>query len=96
MQRYNGENFCKEIKSQVAKTPTTKSSGIGISFERELLMKGLIDEVGDNKVFSEGKLNSLFEKWSALNTSIVDNLIHDVKVSLGGGGYVDNILKLKK
>ena len=35
------------------------------------------------------------EKWSALSTSTEDNLIHDAKVSLGGDGYVDSILKLK-
>ena len=85
-----------EIRSQAAKTPTAKASAIGIAVGEELLMKGLIDEAGDGRVLSERKLDSIFEKWSALNTSTVDNLIHDAKVSLGGGGYVDNILKLKK
>ena len=59
-------------------------------------MKGLIDEAGDGRVLSEHELDLIFEKWSALSTSTVDNLIHDAKVSLGGGGYVDSILKLKK
>ena len=85
-----------EIKSQVAKTPTAKASAIGIAVGKELLMKGLIDEAGDGRIFSECELDSVFEKWSVLSTSIVDNLIHDAKVSLGGGGYVDSILKLKK
>ena len=85
-----------EIRSQVAKTPTAKASAIGIAVEKELLMKGLIDEVGDGRVLLERELDSIFEKWSALSTSIVDNLIHHAKVSVGGGGYVDNILKLKK
>ena len=85
-----------EIKSQVAKTPTAKTSAIGIAVRKELLMKGLIDEAGDGRVLSKRELDSIFEKWSALSTSTVDNLIHDAKVSLGGGGYVGSILKLKK
>ena len=85
-----------EIKSQVAKTPTAKASAIGIAVGKELLMKGLIDEAGDGRMLSKRELDSIFEKWSALSTSIVDNLIHDAKVSLGGGGYIDIILKLKK
>ena len=85
-----------EIRSQVAKTPTAKASAIGIAVGKELLMKGLIDEAGDGRVLSERELDSIFEKWSALSTSTMDNLIHDAKVSLGGGGYVDSILKLKK
>ena len=88
--------ICDEIRSQVAKTPTAKVSAIGIAVGKEFLMKGLIDEAGDGRVLSERELDSIFEKWSALNTSTVDNLIHDAKVSLGGGGYVDSILKLKK
>ena len=59
-------------------------------------MKGVIDEAGDGKVLSKGELNLVFEKWSTLSTSTVDNLNHHAKVSLGGGGYIDNILKLKK
>ena len=85
-----------EIKNQVAKTPTAKASAIGIAVGWELLMKGLIDEAGDKKVLTEHKLDTVFEKWSALSSSTMDNLIHDAKVSLGGGGYVDSILKLKK
>ena len=85
-----------EIRSQVAKTTTAKASAIGIAVGKELLMKGLIDEAGDGRVLSERELDSIFEKWSALSTSTVDNLIHDAKVSLGGSGYVDSILKLKK
>ena len=51
-------------------------------------MKGLINEDGDRKVLSELELNSILEKWAALSLSIVENLIYDAKVSLGGGGYV--------
>ena len=89
------EQICDEIKNQVAKTPTAKASAIGIAVGRELLMKGLTDEAGDKKVLSKHELDSVFEKWSVLNTLIVNNLIHDAKVSLGGAsGYIDSILKL--
>ena len=59
-------------------------------------MKSLINEDGDGKVLSELELNSILERWAALSSSAVENLIYDAKVSLSGGGYVDNILKLKK
>ena len=59
-------------------------------------MKGLIDEDGNEKAFSEEELNLIFEKWSSLSSSTLNNLIHDARVSFGGGGYVDNILKPKK
>ena len=90
------EQIHDEIKTQVTKTPTAKVNAIGIALGRELLMKGLIDEAGDGKVLSECELDSIFEKWSALSTSTMDNLIHNAKVSFGGGGYVGIILKLKK
>ena len=86
----------EEIKVQIVKTPSTKASTIEIAVEKELLMKGLINEDGDGKVLLELELNSILEKWAALSSSTVENLIYDAKVSLSGGGYVDNILKLKK
>ena len=86
----------EEIKTQVAKTPSAKASAIRIAVGKELLMKGLINEDEDGKVLSELELNYILEKWAALSSSIVENLIYDAKVSLGGGGYVDSILKLKK
>ena len=82
--------------AQVAKTPTAKANATEVAVGKELLMKGLIDEDGNGKAFSEDELNLIFEKWSSLSSSILNNLIHDARVSLGGGGYVDNILKLKK
>ena len=90
------EQICNDIKMRVARMPIAKTSAIGIAVGRELLMKGLIDEAGDGKVLYELELDSVFKKWSALSTSIVDNLIHDAKMSLEGGGYVDSILELKK
>ena len=84
------------VKAQVAKTPTAKVSAIGIVVERELLMKGLIDEDGNWKVLLEKELNQIFEKWLSLSFSTLNNLIHDARVTLGGRGYMDYILKLKK
>ena len=78
------------------KTPSAKASTIGIAVGKELLMKGLINEDGDGKVLSELELNSILERWVALSSSTVENLIYNAKVSLSGGGYVDSILKLKK
>ena len=59
-------------------------------------MKGLINEDGDGKLLSESELSFVLEKWSALSSSTVENLIYDAKLCLSGGGYVDSILKLKK
>ena len=56
------EQIQDEIKTQVAKTPTTKSSTIGIAVGRELLLKGLIYEAGDGKVLTENELDLVFEK----------------------------------
>ena len=73
-----------------------KASAIGTAVGKELLMKGLINKDGDGKLLSESELNSVLEKRSALSSSTVENLIYDAKLCLSGGGYVDNILKLKK
>ena len=84
------------VKAQVAKTPTAKASAIGMFVGRELLMKGLINEDGNSKVLSEEELSQIFEKWSSLSSLTLNNLIHDARVTLGGSGYVDSILKLKR
>ena len=59
-------------------------------------MKGLINEDGDGKILLETKLNTILEKWVALSSSTIENLIYNARVSLSDGGYVDSILKLKK
>ena len=84
------------VMAQIAKTPTAKASAIEIVVGKEFLMKGLIEEDSNGKALSEDELNLIFEKWSSLSSSTLNNLIHDARVSLGGGGYIDNILKLKK
>ena len=86
----------EEVKLQVAKTPSAKASAIGITVGKELLMKGFINEDGDGKLLSESELSSVLEKWSALSSSTVENLIYDAKLCLSIGGYVNSILKLKK
>ena len=97
----NGE--CREamdiiqvlVKNQVAKTPTAKSSAINLAVGRELLMKGLVDEFGEETKLSEMELSQVLEKWSLLSTPCVNNM-RDARVHCGEGGYIDNILKLKK
>ena len=84
------------VMAQVAKTPTAKASTIEIAVGKELLMKELIDEDSNGKALSEDELNLIFEKWSSLNSSTLNNLIHDVRVSLSGDGYVEKKFKLKK
>ena len=90
------EQIWDTVMAQVSKTPTTKSNAFEIAVGKELLMKGLIDDDDNGKALSEDELNLIFEKWSSLSSSTLNNLIHDARESLGGGGYVDNILKLKK
>ena len=84
------------MMAQVAKTPIAKASAIEIAVGKELLMKGLIDEDGNGKALLENELNLIFEKWSNLSSSTLNNLIYDARVSLSGGGCMDSILKLKK
>ena len=59
-------------------------------------MRGLVDELGNGKKLMEEDLAQVFEKWYALSTPCVNNMINDAKVYCGQGGYIDNILKLKK
>ena len=90
------DQIWEEVKIQIAKTPSAKSSAIKIVVGKELLMKGLLNEDGDGKVRSKMELNVVLEKWTGLSSSTMENLIYDAKVSLSGGNYVDSILKLKK
>ena len=80
----------------MAWTPNATPSTILLAVGKELLMQRLIDEDGGRKDLSEDKLSLVFEKWSKLSTSSMNNMISDAKLHLGLGGYVDNILKLKK
>ena len=86
----------KMVKDQVVKSPNATPSAILLVVGKELLMQGLIDEDGGGFAMSKGELSLVFEKWSKLSTSSMNNMIFDAKVNFGCGGYVDNILKLKK
>ena len=55
------DEIWKNVKAEVAKTPSAKASTIHIAVRRELLMKGLIDEDGNGKVLLEEELNSIFK-----------------------------------
>ena len=84
------------MKNQVAKTPTTKFSAIGLAVGRKLLMKGFVDKSGERRKLMEMELSQVLEKRSMLSTPCVNNMIRDARVHCGEEGYIDNILKLKK
>ena len=86
----------EKVKDEVAWTPNATPSAISLALGKELLMQGLIDEDGGGNNLLEGELSLVFEKWSKLSTSSMNNMISDAKLHLGLGGYVDNILKLKR
>ena len=67
----------EKVRDQVAKTPHAKSSAISLVVGRELLMKGLVDENGDGKKLSEDDFAQVLEKWSALSTPCMNNMIKD-------------------
>ena len=88
--------ICKKIRDQVAKTPHAKASAISLAIKRELLMKGLVDEKWDGKKLNEDDFAQVLEKWLALSTPSINNMIMDARVLCRQGGYIDNILKLKQ
>ena len=55
-----------------------------------------MDESGDGNKLGEEEFAQILEKWSALSTPSVNNMIKDARVLCGQGGYIDIILKLKK
>ena len=90
-------NIIRErVRDQVLKTPHAKASAISLAVGRELLLKGLVDESSEGTKLTEEDLAQVFEKWSALSTLCVNNMIKDARMHCGQGGYIDNILKLKK
>ena len=86
----------EKVRDQVARTPHAKASAISLAVGRELLLKGLVDESGEGNKLGEKEFAQILEKWSALSTPSVNNMIKDARVLCGQGGYIDNILKLKK
>ena len=67
----------EKVRDQVARTPDVKASAISLAVGRELLMKGLVDESGDEKKLSEEDFVQVLEKWSTLSTPRMDNMIKD-------------------
>ena len=86
----------EKVRDQVAKTSQAKVSAISLVVGKEFLMKGLIDEKGHGKKLSKDDFTKVLEKWLALSTPSMNNMIKDAQVLCGQGGYIDNILKLKK
>ena len=86
----------EKVRDHVSKTPHAKASAISLAVGRELLLKGLVDESGKERKLTEEDLAQVFEKWYALSTPCVNNMIKDARMHCGQGGYIDNILKLKK
>jgi hypothetical protein len=85
-----------QILTEVARIPNTKTSAIGLAVGRELLLKGLLDEGNDGRKLTECKLALVFDKWAKLGSHTVRNMITEARRFCGQGGYIDNILKLKK
>ena len=69
---------------------------MSLAVDRELLMKGLVDEFGRGKILIVEEFAQVLEKWSILSTSCMNNMIKDARVLCRQSGYIDNILKLKK
>ena len=86
----------ERVRDQVSKTPHAKASAISLAVGRKLLLKGLVDESGKGSKLTEEDLAQVFEKWSTLSMPYINNMIKDAKMHCGQGGYIDNILKLKK
>jgi hypothetical protein len=88
--------ICGQIMTQVALTPNAKNSAIGMVVRKELLLKGLLVENGEGKKLTKEELAQVFDKWSKLGSKSLRNLISEARRFWGQGGYIDNILKLKK
>lgn len=82
--------------TQVSLIPNAKNSAIGMAVRKEFLLKGLLNERGKRRKLTEEELAQVFEKWSKLGSRSLRNLIAEARRFCGQGGYIDNILKLKK
>ena len=83
----------EKIREQVSRTPHEKASAIFLVVGKELLMKGLVDKSGEGKKLSEEDFSQVIQKWCALSSPYMNNIIKHARVLFG---YIDNILKLKK
>ena len=73
-----------------------KAIAISLIVDKELLMKGLVDKSGEGKKLSEEDFAQRIQKWSSLSSPCMNNMIKHAQVLCGQGGYINNILKLKK
>ena len=80
----------------MALTPNAKNNAIGMAIGKELLLKSLLNESGEGKILIEEELAHVFERWSKLGSRSLRNLIAEARWFCRQGGYIDNILKLKK
>ena len=70
----------EKVKEQVSKTPHAKASTISLVVGKELLMKGLVDESGEGKKLSEEDFSQVIQKWSALSSPCVNDMIKHARV----------------
>ena len=73
----------EKIREQVSRTPHAKASAISLAMGKELLMKGLVDEFGEGKKLSEEDFVHVIQKWSALSSPCVNNMIKHARVLCG-------------
>jgi hypothetical protein len=88
--------ICGQIMTHVALTPNAKNSAIGMAVGKELLLNGPLVKNGEGKKLTEEELAQVFDKWSKLGSRSLRNLISEARRFCRQGGYIDNILKLKK
>jgi hemerythrin-like domain-containing protein len=67
-----------------------------MAMEKELLLKGLLDEHGEGRKLIEDELAQVFDRWAKLGSRSLRNLIVEAQRFCAQGGYTDSILKLKK
>ncbi len=86
----------KLIEEEVNRTPIAKIFAISLSASKSFLAKHLFNVNGDNncKVFKGHQLKEIQDKFILLSSSHVCNLVALFK-NYWGGGYIDNIFKLK-
>ena len=56
-----------------------KANAISIGVGWKLLLKGLIEKNGDEKILLKSNLDLVFEKWSKLSSLNVNNMIQDAR-----------------
>lgn len=73
---------------------TFTGRGLLLRFLRQALIRQCPKSGG--KKLTEDELKQIFDKWAKLSTPSIRNMIAEARSFCGQGGYIDNILKLKK